>query len=98
MSDPIYVDRDNIRRRMGDVSALAREIESALGHMPPAADGGAVSALIGFIAAAGSEAANEYAGAVQLIGAITDDVMRDNEATESEMTAELTQLEQELDN
>ncbi|WP_159500000.1 hypothetical protein [Microbacterium sp. 18062] len=97
MNDPIYMDRDNMQRRMGEVVDRVDQLDEALTDMPPAADAGAASALIGFIAAAGAEAANEYGGAVRLIGAITDDVMQDTFATEDQIADELSSLEAELE-
>lgn len=97
MSDPIYLDSDNVTRRMGEVLDLVGELDGALTGMPSAADGGAATALIGFIAAAGAEAANEYAGAVRLIGAITDDVLQDASHTEADITDEISRMEQELE-
>jgi hypothetical protein len=97
MSETIYIDRVNIERRMGEVVTLVDELDSALGDMPPAADGGTASALIGFIASAGAEAANEYSGAVRLIDAITSDVLEDASLTEEQITEELTGIEAELD-
>jgi hypothetical protein len=97
VSDPIYMDRDNMERRMGDVVDRVDDLDAALTDVPPAVDGGSASALIGFIAAAGAEAANEYAGAVRLIGAITVDVMQNMSNTESEITDEISRLESELE-
>jgi hypothetical protein len=97
MSETIYIDRVNIERRMGDVVTLADELDSALGALPPAADGGRATALIGLIAAAGTEAANEYSGAVRLIDAITSEVLADASLTEEQITEELTGIEAELD-
>jgi chromosome condensin MukBEF ATPase and DNA-binding subunit MukB len=97
MSDQIYFDRDNMERRMGDVVDRVDELDAALADIPSATDAGAVSALIGFIAAAGAEAANEYAGAVRLIGAITVDVAQDITATEEEVTDVISDLESELE-
>jgi len=97
MSDPIYMDRDNMERRMGDVVDRVDDLDAALTDMPAAVDGGAASALLGFIAAAGAEAANEYAGAVRLIGAITVDVMQNMSDTETEIADELSRLESELE-
>lgn len=97
MSEPIYIDRENMVRRMGDVVDRVDELDAALTALPPEGDGGAASALIGFIAAAGAEAANEYAGAVRLIGAITEDVLQDAFATEAEIAEELAGIEAELE-
>jgi hypothetical protein len=97
MSETIYIDRVNMERRMGDVVTLVDELDSSLGGIPSAADGGTASALIGFIASAGAEAANEYGGAVRLIDAITTDVLADASLTEEQITEELTGIEAELD-
>lgn len=96
MSDPIYIDRVNMERRMGDVVALVDDIDSSLAAMPAPADGGAASALLGFIAAAGSEAANEYSGAVRMIGGITTEVLSDQLAADAEIADELKDVEAEL--
>lgn len=97
MSDAIFMDRDNMVRRMNDVVDRVDELDAALGGMPEGADGGTATALIGFIAAAGAEAANEFGGAVRLIGAITDDVMTGAFASEAQVADELSALESELD-
>ena len=97
MSDAFYVDRVNMERRMGDVVALVDGLDAALADMPGAADGGAATALISFIAEGGAEAANEYAGAVRLIGAITSDVMRNISTFEDEVTDDLSNLQAELE-
>ncbi len=97
MSDVIYIDRDNMERRMGDVMGYVDGLDAALSDMPAPADGGPASALIGFIAAAGAEAANEVAGAVRLIGAITSDVLSDTMAADEEIAEELSDVEDELE-
>lgn len=97
MSDPIYMDRHNMMSRMGEVVDRVDDLDAALAGIPSAADGGAAAVLIGFIASAGAEAANEYGGAVRLIGAVTDDVMKDMSATESQIVDELTDIEAELE-
>ncbi|KQM40444.1 MULTISPECIES: hypothetical protein [Microbacterium] len=96
MSDAIYVDRDNMVRRMGLVVDEVDRLDAALASLPPAADGGAASALIGFIAGAAAEAANEYAGAVRLVGAVTESVLDDVQATEDQMQSEISRLEEGL--
>lgn len=96
MSD-IYIDRINIEQRVDDVLSRADELDTALTAIPAPADGGAATALIGFIAAAAAEAANEYSGAVHLIGRITNEVMADTFATEEERVAEISAIEQELE-
>jgi formiminotetrahydrofolate cyclodeaminase len=97
MSDDIYIDRDNVRGRMTEVVQRVDALDDALRDRPPAADGGAASALIGLIAAAGVEAANEYSGAVRLLSAITDDVLDDAFASEQQRTRELARLEARLE-
>lgn len=97
MSDVIYIDRDNMERRMGDVMGYVDGLDAALGDIPAPADGGPASALIGFIAAAGAEAANEVSGAVRLIGAITSDVLSDTMAADEEIAEELSDVEDELE-
>jgi hypothetical protein len=97
VSAEIYIDRVNVQRRMGEIVALVDELDTALGDIPGAADGGAASAMIGFIASAGAEAANEFGGAVRLIDAITTDVLTDVSLTEEEITDQLTDLESELE-
>jgi hypothetical protein len=96
MSDPIYVDRENMTRRVGLVIDEVDRVDDALASLPGAADGGAASALIGFIAGAAAEAANEYAGAVRLVGAVTDSVLDDVRATEEQIQSEIAQLEEGL--
>ncbi|WP_150951558.1 hypothetical protein [Microbacterium testaceum] len=97
MSDPIYVDRDNMTRRMGLIVDELDGIDEALASVPAAADGGAASALIGFIAGAAAEAANEYSGAVRLVGAVTDSVLDDVQATEEQVLSEISHLEEGLE-
>lgn len=97
MSDGIYIDRDNMQDRLAEVVERVDALDAALADRPPAADGGAASALIGLIAAAGVEAANEYAGGVRLLGAITVDVLSDAFAAEQQRTDELARLEERLD-
>lgn len=97
MSDAIYVDRENMIRRMDSVVAEVDGLDDALGTIPPATDGGAASALIGFIAGAAAEAANEYSGAVRLIGAVTVSVLDDVQAAEEQMVSEISSLEESLD-
>ena len=96
MSDPIFVDRVNMTRRMGLVVDELDRVDEALASIPGAADGGAASALIGFIAGAAAEAANEYAGAVRLVAAVTDSVLDDVEATEQQTEDEISRLEEGL--
>lgn len=96
MSDPIYVDRENMTRRMGLVVDEVDRVDDSLASLPGAADGGAASALIGFIAGAAAEAANEYAGAVRLVGAVTDSVLDDVRATKEQIQSEISQLEEGL--
>ncbi|MEZ3156528.1 hypothetical protein AB1K56_06295 [Microbacterium sp. BWR-S6Y] len=96
MSDPIFVDRVNMTRRMGLVVDELDRVDDALASIPGAADGGAASALIGFIAGAAGEAANEYAGAVRLVAAVTDSVLDDVEATEQQTEDEISRLEEGL--
>ncbi|WP_136587781.1 hypothetical protein [Microbacterium hydrothermale] len=96
MSDPIFVDRVNMTRRMGLVVDELDSVDEALASIPGAADGGAASALIGFIAGAAAEAANEYAGAVRLVAAVTDSVLDDVEATEQQTEDEISRLEEGL--
>lgn len=97
MNDPIYVDRDNMTRRVGLVVYEIERLDGALTSIPTAADGGAASALIGFIAGAAAEAANEYSGAVRLVGAVTDSVLDDIAATEEQVLSEISHLEEGLD-
>lgn len=97
MSDAIYVDRDNMHRRMGEVVALVDGLDSALGNMPDPADAGSATALISFIASAGAEAANEYGGAVRLIGAITDAVLEDMSTYEGEVSEQLSDMQSGLE-
>lgn len=96
MSDPIFVDRVNMTRRMGLVVDELDRVDEALASIPGAADGGAASALIGFIAGAAGEAANEYAAAVRLVAAVTDSVLDDVEATEQQTEDEISRLEEGL--
>lgn len=96
MSDPIFVDRVNMTRRMELVVDELDRLDEALASLPGAADGGAASALIGFIASAAAEAANEYAGAVRLVAAVTDSVLDDVEATEQQTQDEISRLEEGL--
>ncbi|MBZ4488189.1 hypothetical protein LQ938_11030 [Microbacterium sp. cx-55] len=97
MSDPIYIDRDNMERRMGDVVTYVDDLDAALADIPGPADAGAASAMIGFISSAGAEAANEYAGAVRLIAAITNEVLADSLAADAEIADDLSGLEAELE-
>lgn len=97
MSDIISIDRENMERRMGDVVDRVDTLDAALGDIPGPADGGPASALIGFIAAAGAEAANEFAGAVRLIDAITSDVLADTLAVDEEIAEDLSDVEAELE-
>ncbi|KAA9136211.1 hypothetical protein [Microbacterium caowuchunii] len=95
-SSDIYIDRDNMERRIRGIVGHVDALDKALRDIPGPADGGPASALLGFIAAAGAEAANEYGGAVRLIGAITVDVLKDISATEAEITDHLVDLKAEL--
>jgi len=97
MSDAIYIDRDNMTRRMGLVVDEVDRLDAALASLPPASNGGAASALIGFIAGAAAEAANEYAGAVRLVGAVTESVLDDVQATEDHMQSDISRLEEGLE-
>ena len=97
MSGDIYIDRDNMQDRVGEVVERVDALDSALGDRPPAADGGPASALIGLIAAAGADAANEYGGAVRLLGAISVDVVKDMFTAEEQRTKEIGRLEAQLE-
>lgn len=97
MTDLIYVDRENMERRMGDAVAQIDPLDQILSQLPPPGDAGTASAHISFIVAAIAEAANEYSGAVRLLGAITSDVLSDLEANDRAMSIELEKLEKQLD-
>lgn len=97
MTDLISVDRENMERRMGDAVARIDPLDRALSRLPPPADAGTASAHISFIAAAIAEAANEYGGAVRLLGAITSDVLSDFVANDHAMSVEIEALEKHLD-
>jgi hypothetical protein len=97
VSDRIYVERDEIERLIRGVVAQVGDVDDALSDIPQPADGGPATALLGFIAATGVEAVVEYAKAVRLIGAITDDVMEDMSATDSLISDHLSDLHAELD-
>ncbi len=96
MNDMIYVDRENMERRMGEAVARVDPLDRTLSQLPPSVDGGTASAHISFIVAAIAEAANEYGGAVRLLGAITSDVLSDFDAHDEATSDEIEALARQL--
>ncbi|GAA1318468.1 hypothetical protein ACFSWE_07315 [Leucobacter albus] len=93
----IYVDRDGMERRLGTVLERVDAADRALGKMPAAPDGGIATSLIAFIAGAGAEAAVISADLARLLSAVTIDVVDDMAATDSQIAAELRDMEQDLE-
>lgn len=96
MSD-IYLDRDNVERRMNDLIGRTDEVESVLGSMPPAPDGGSFSEMLAFIVGVGAQAAGLAADTHRALAAISIDVMNDMSLTEAEAGEEFEKLDDRLE-
>jgi hypothetical protein len=95
MSD-IYVDRDNMTSRLGEVLDRVDDLDQALGRRPSAPDGGIAAAMIGFIATAGGEASGVMADAERALAAIATDVLADFALTDEEASVVLEDFADEL--
>lgn len=96
MTDIISVDGENMNRRMNEAVAQINPLDRVLSQLPPSVDAGTASAHVSFIVAAIAEAANEYGGAVRLLGAVTADVLSDLDAHDQAMSEEIKALERQL--
>ena len=101
MSDPadpyaIYIDRDNIEKRIGELVKQVDEVDSALTVMPSVPDGGAASSMIALITASAAEAAGFFADSNRALGAITIDVMKDASLKEAEIEGIFTDLDKQM--
>lgn len=92
----IYLDRYNMERRLGEVLERVDALDSAVGKLPDAPDGGIATSFITFIASAGAEASGLAADTARALSAIAIDVIEDLSNTDAEIAAQLKQLEVEL--
>jgi len=93
----ISVDRDNMARLMDTQVTDTDVIDTALGAMPGAVDGGVASAMIAFLASAAAESSGLVADSYRALAAITDDVLKDVTLSEEQVAADLDKVTEEIE-
>ncbi len=97
MSETIAVSPEAMEERFAHVLPRVDEIDSALGRIPDAPDGGLATELIGFVMAAAAEAGRIAADSYRALIAIAGDVMNDLAENDSAAAEELRALRDQVE-
>ena len=93
----ITVGLENLEISFRRVIPLVDDIDSALGTMPAAPDGGVASELIGFTMAAAAEAGGVTADSFRALIAVARDVLVSFADNDAEAAAELREIEKQIE-
>ncbi|NTW38484.1 MAG: hypothetical protein HGA44_01125 [Cellulomonadaceae bacterium] len=93
----ISVSREGMEEGFARVLPLIDDIDTALGAVPVAPDGGVATELIGFVMAASLEAAGVAADSYRALIAISRDVMDDFASNDSRAAEELRELKRHVE-
>jgi hypothetical protein len=93
----IAIDRTSMDRLMAVHVTDADAIDTVLGTLPDAVDGGIASAIIGFLVSATAEASGVVSDSYRALAAITVDVLDDMSLTDEQIGDEFESLQHEID-
>jgi hypothetical protein len=92
----IEVERENMNELMERQVTDTDAIDTALGAMPGAVDGGIASAMIAFLASAAAESSGLVADSYRALVAITNDVLADVSLSEEQVADDLDKVTEEI--
>lgn len=93
----ISVSKEALNERFDDALGYVDALDTTLGNVPDAPDGGIASELIGFVMAAAVDGAGTTADGYRALVAVAQDVLEDFSSNEGRAVEELAALEDSVE-